>query len=248
LAEPTGGKPLIAVENVTKVYRLGEESSAALRGVSLEVAPGEFVAIIGPSGSGKSTLLNLIAGLDRPTTGRVWVQGLEVSALDEDRLARWRGGALGIVFQFFQLLPTLTALENVMLAMELAGRFRGERRERALACLADVGVKELASHLPSELSGGEQQRVALARALANDPPLLLADEPTGNLDSATGAHVIEYLATLNARGKTVVLVTHEPHLAARARRIVEMRDGLIVADSARPAEKRVAPGAAPAST
>jgi len=233
LVEPTAGKPMIAIENVTKVYRLGEESSTALRGVSLDIGQGEFVAVIGPSGSGKSTLLNLIAGLDRPTTGRVWVQGLEVSALDEERLARWRGGALGIVFQFFQLLPTLTALENVMLAMELSGRFKGERRERALACLADVGVKDLASHLPSELSGGEQQRVALARALANDPALLLADEPTGNLDSAAGAHVIEYLVALNARGKTVVLVTHEPNLAARARRIVEMRDGQIVSDSAK---------------
>lgn len=233
MTEPAIGQPLIVIENVTKVYRPGAEASTALRGVSLAVAPGEFVAIIGPSGSGKSTLLNMVAGLDKPTTGRVWVQGLEVSALDEERLARWRGRAVGIVFQFFQLLPTLTALENVMLAMELSGRFRGERRERALACLADVGVKELASHLPSELSGGEQQRVAIARALANDPPLLLADEPTGNLDSAAGAHIIDFLTELNRRGKTVLLVTHELALAARARRIIEMRDGRIVADSLR---------------
>jgi len=228
VSDGVGGQPLIAVHDVTKVYPLGQGTYTALRSVNLEIAAGDFVAIIGPSGSGKSTLLNLIAGLDRPTAGSVVVEGQEVSALDEERLARWRGRALGIVFQFFQLLPTLTALENVMLAMELSGRFRGERRARALAQLADLGVKEMADHLPSELSGGEQQRVAIARALANDPPLLLADEPTGNLDSATGAHIIDYLAKLNARGKTVVLVTHEPNLAARARRVVEMRDGQIV--------------------
>ncbi len=221
---------MIHTEKLTKTYLKAGQAIDAIHEVDLSVAPGEFVAIIGPSGSGKSTLLNLIAGLDKPTSGRVWVEGQEVSALDEERLARWRGRAVGIVFQFFQLLPTLTALENVMLAMELSGRFRGERRERALACLADLGVRELASHLPSELSGGEQQRVAIARALANDPPLLLADEPTGNLDSATGARIIDYLAEFNARGKTILLVTHELPLAARARRIVEMRDGRIVSD------------------
>ncbi len=219
---------MIVARDVAKLYRSGEESSVALRGVSLSIYEGEFVAIVGPSGSGKSTLLNMIAGLDRPTTGSVQVQGLEVSSLDEDRLARWRGATMGIVFQFFQLLPTLTALENVMLAMELAGRFRGERRERALARLESVGLADLADHLPSELSGGEQQRVAIARALANDPSLLLADEPTGNLDSATGLRIIEHLEALNAAGKTIVLVTHEHGLAARAGRVVEMRDGRIV--------------------
>ena len=219
---------MIWVHDVTKVYRLGEESSVALRGVSLRVEPGEFVAVIGPSGSGKSTLLNLIAGLDRPTSGTVRVQGQEVSALDEDRLARWRGVSVGIVFQFFQLLPTLTALENVMLPMELAGRYRHERRQQALKRLQEVGLANLAEHLPSELSGGEQQRVAIARALANDPPLLLADEPTGNLDSATGERIIDLLAGFHAQGKAVVLVTHEAALAARAGRIVEMRDGRIV--------------------
>lgn len=216
---------LIEVCNVTKAYRPGQEASAALRGVSLSIDAGEFVAIIGPSGSGKSTLLNLIAGLDKPTTGSVRVQGVQVSTLGEDNLARWRGDTVGIVFQFFQLLPTLTALENVMLAMELCGRFRGERRERALDRLAKVGVADLADHLPAELSGGEQQRVAIARALANDPPLLLADEPTGNLDWTTGQRIIEVLAECNAQGKTVVLVTHEQGLAARAGRIVEIRDG-----------------------
>jgi putative ABC transport system ATP-binding protein len=225
------GQPLIAVRDVVKSYRLGEETSTALRGVSLTVEAGEFVAIIGPSGSGKSTLLNLVAGLDRPTGGSICVQGREVSTLGEDALARWRGQTVGIVFQFFQLLPTLTALENVVLAMELCGRFRGERREQALKRLTQVGLAGLAGHLPSELSGGEQQRVAIARALANDPPLLLADEPTGNLDSATGQRIVQLLAECHAQGKTVVLVTHEARLAQVARRVVEMRDGAIVADS-----------------
>ena len=229
MAEELFAKPLIVVQNVSKIYRPGQENSVALRGVNLRINEGEFVAIIGPSGSGKSTLLNLIAGLDRPTEGSIHVQSVEVSGLDEERLARWRGGAVGVVFQFFQLLPTLTALENVMLAMELNGRFRGERRQQALDRLASVGLAGLADHLPSELSGGEQQRVAVARALANDPPLLLADEPTGNLDWATGERIVELLRQLNARGKTVVLVTHERALAAKAQRIVEMRDGKVVA-------------------
>jgi len=225
-------EPLIAVREVSKAYRLDDPRSVALRGVSLEIEAGEFVAIIGPSGSGKSTLLNLIGGLDKPTAGSIWVQGLEVSALGEDALARWRGATVGIVFQFFQLLPTLTALENVMLAMELSGRFKGERRSQARERLAAVGLAELADHLPSELSGGEQQRVAIARALANDPPLLLADEPTGNLDSATGRLIFDLLGELNTAGKTIVLVTHEQRLAARAKRVIEMRDGEIISDSA----------------
>ncbi|MDI7276862.1 MAG: ABC transporter ATP-binding protein [Anaerolineae bacterium] len=222
------GEPIIVARDVTKVYRPGLESSVALRGVNLTVQPGEFLAIVGPSGSGKSTLLNLVAGIDRPSSGSVRVQGLDVSTLDEDSLARWRGQAVGIIFQFFQLLPTLTALENVMLAMELNGRYRGERRQQALKRLEAVGLADLADHLPSELSGGEQQRVAVARALANDPPLLLADEPTGNLDSAAGQRIVDLLADFHARGKTVLLVTHERDLTARATRIVEMRDGKIV--------------------
>lgn len=221
--------PIIVARDVTKVYRPGQESSVALRGVNLTVHPGEFVAIVGPSGSGKSTLLNLLAGLDRPSSGTIRVQGLDLSTLDEDRLARWRGQAVGIVFQFFQLLPTLTALENVMLAMELSGRYRGERRLRALKRLEEVGLAELADHLPSELSGGEQQRVAIARALANDPPIILADEPTGNLDWDTGQRIVDLLAGLSARGKTVLLITHERDLAARAMRVIEMRDGRIIA-------------------
>ncbi len=228
------GKPLIVVRDVSKVYRPGQESSVALRGVDVTIRQGEFVAIIGPSGSGKSTLLNLIAGLDKPSSGSIQVQGCEVTAMDEDGLARWRGSTLGIVFQFFQLLPTLTALENVMLAMELAGRYRGERREQALDRLARVGLADYADHLPSELSGGEQQRVAIARALANDPPLLLADEPTGNLDSATGRRIIDLLREFNDRGMTIVLVTHEPGLAAKAKRVITMRDGRIVSEECPP--------------
>lgn len=228
-------KPLIAVRDVSKAYRPGQENSVALRGVSLSIDEGEFLAIIGPSGSGKSTLLNLMAGLDKPTTGSIEVRGREITTMDEDSLARWRGETLGIVFQFFQLLPTLTALENVTLAMELAGRHRGERRSQALDRLARVGLADLADHLPSELSGGEQQRVAIARALANDPPLLLADEPTGNLDSATGERIIDLLIELNARGMTIVLVTHELGLAKRAKRVVRMVDGRVVSDE-RPAD------------
>ena len=179
-------QPLIRLENVTRAYKMGERSLFALRDVSLGIRAGEFIAVTGPSGSGKSTMLNLIGGIDKPDSGRVWVDGLQVNSLSENQLARWRGEKIGIVFQFFQLLPTLTALENVMLPMELRNTFAHHRRVRAAASLAQVGLAERGSQLPSELSGGEQQRVAIARALANDPPILLADEPTGNLDSDTG--------------------------------------------------------------
>jgi len=218
---------LIRFENVTRVYTMGQRKLFALREVSLAVRAGEFVAIVGPSGSGKSTLLNLISGIDKPDAGRVWVGEREVSAMGENALAKWRGEKIGIVFQFFQLLPTLTALENVMLPMELRDTFANHRRARALDALAQVGLAERATQLHSELSGGEQQRVALARALANDPPILLADEPTGNLDTATGARVVELLGELNRAGKTLVLVTHEETVARAASRIVHVRDGRI---------------------
>ena len=221
---PTQGA-LIQIENVTRVYTMGARKLYALREVSLNIDAGEFVAIVGPSGSGKSTLLNLISGIDKPDTGRVHVNGREISALGENALAKWRGEAIGIVFQFFQLLPTLTALENVMLPMELRNTFADQRRERAQAALTQVGLAERATQLPSELSGGEQQRVAIARALANDPPILLADEPTGNLDSDTGQRVVELLGELNRAGKTIVLVTHEETLARAARRVIHVRDG-----------------------
>jgi putative ABC transport system ATP-binding protein len=219
---------LIRFDHVTRVYTMGQRKLYALREVSLDIAAGEFVAIVGPSGSGKSTLLNLISGIDKPDTGRVIVDGAEINAMSENALAKWRGQKIGIVFQFFQLLPTLTAHENVMLPMELRNTFADKRHARANDALARVGLAERATQLPSELSGGEQQRVALARALANDPPILLADEPTGNLDSATGQRVVELLAELNRAGKTIVLVTHEETLARTASRLVHVRDGRLV--------------------
>jgi putative ABC transport system ATP-binding protein len=202
-----------------------------LDGVSLDVAPGEFVAITGPSGSGKSTLLGLIAGLDRPTSGSIRMEGVELASLDEDALARLRLAKIGYVFQSFHLIPTLTALENVAVPLDLAGAPDAETRASAL--LEEVGLKLRVGHYPAELSGGEQQRVALARAVANHPTLLLADEPTGNLDSATGAQIIDLLAGLHRRhGITLILVTHDPALASQAGRVVELRDGRVVADRA----------------
>ncbi len=221
-------EPFIRLESVTRIYTMGQRQLYALRDVSLEIRAGEFVAIVGPSGSGKSTLLNLICGIDKPDQGNVWVDGFQVNVQGENTLSKWRGEKIGIVFQFFQLLPTLTALENVMLPMELRNTFTNHRRERAAAALERVGLAERASQLPSELSGGEQQRVAIARALANDPPILLADEPTGNLDSETGMRVVELLAELNRAGKTIVLVTHEEVLARTVGRIVRVRDGKII--------------------
>ncbi len=200
-----------------------------LDGVTLDVPAGQFLAVTGPSGSGKSTLLGLIAGLDRPTAGTIRVAGIDLGALDEDGLARLRLARIGYVFQSFHLIPTLTALENVAVPLELAGHAAALPRARAL--LAAVGLERRAAHYPAELSGGEQQRVALARAVANRPPLVLADEPTGNLDSTTGAEIIELLVRLHREhGTTLVLVTHDPALAAHAQRAVELRDGRVVAD------------------
>ena len=220
--------PLIQLETVTRAYGMGTRKLYALREVSLGIRAGEFIAIVGPSGSGKSTLLNLISGIDKPDVGSVRVADLEINALSENALAKWRGAKIGIVFQFFQLLPTLTALENVMLPMELRNTFPDGRHARALAALERVGLVERATQLPSELSGGEQQRVAIARALVNDPPILLADEPTGNLDTETSEHVVTLLGELNRAGKTIVLVTHEQTLARAASRIVQVRDGRII--------------------
>ena len=203
----------------------------ALWDVSLDIHSGEFIAIVGPSGSGKSTLLNLIGGIDKPDEGDVFVDNFHVNVKSENALAKWRGEKIGIVFQFFQLLPTLTALENVMLPMELRGSYSNHRRDRATAALERVGLAERAAQLPSELSGGEQQRVAIARALANDPPILLADEPTGNLDTETGTRIVELLAELNQAGKTIILVTHEEALARAASRTVRVRDGHLAEDA-----------------
>ncbi|MGB8646639.1 MAG: ABC transporter ATP-binding protein [Anaerolineae bacterium] len=219
---------MIRFESVTRAYRMGTRTVTALADVSLEVAEGEFLAIVGASGSGKSTLLNMAGGIDRPTRGEVWVAGRRIDEMGENALAKWRRAQVGIVFQFFQLLPTLTALENVMLPLELAGTARGGHRQKAEAALARVGLAGCATQLPAELSGGEQQRVAVARALINDPPILLADEPTGNLDSATAQGIFDYLGELAIGGKTILLVTHEQRLAQAAHRVVQMRDGRIL--------------------
>ena len=228
--EPTD-EPFVVFQHVSRHYTTGRGTVTALDDAIFTITRGEWVAIVGPSGSGKSTLMNLLAGIDRASSGTVRVSGQDLTALSEERLARWRGRQVGIVFQFFQLMPTLTALENVLLPMELRGRWRGERRRRGLALLESVGVVDLAHALPTQLSGGEQQRVAIARALANDPAMLLADEPTGNLDSATGEHIIELLARLADGSRTLIIVTHDERLATRAPRVIGLADGAIVRDT-----------------
>ena len=221
--------PLIQMRDVEKVYRTGKLEFTALRGVDLAIWPGEMVAVVGPSGSGKTTILNMITGIDRPTAGSVVVDGADLGALDEEALARWRGETVGIVFQFFQLLPTLSALDNASLPMDFSRRGKvAERLALARKHLGLVGLGEKADHYPSELSGGEQQRVAIARALACDPKLVVGDEPTGNLDSVTAAEMFELFKRLNAEGKTVLYVTHDLDLARRAHRIVSIRDGVVV--------------------
>ena len=226
--------PIISLRGVEKVYRTGRVEFPALRGVDLDVDPGELVAIVGPSGSGKSTVLNVISGIDRPTSGDVVVAGRDLLDLDEEQLAVWRGEQVGIVFQFFQLLPTLTARENVMLPLDFAsiGTVR-ERSDRANERLGRVGLGDRLDHFPAELSGGEQQRVAIARALACDPSILVADEPTGNLDTETAEEMFAVLDTVNGDGTTVVYVTHDPRLADRAHRVVSIRDGRVVGDDRR---------------
>jgi putative ABC transport system ATP-binding protein len=220
---------MISVRALSMRLASGGREVHVLTDVSLDVPAGQFLAIAGPSGSGKSTLLGLIAGLDQPTTGRIEVAGVDVTALDEDGLARFRRDHVGYVFQSFHLLPTLTAQENVAVPLELAGD--AGAAARAAALLAEVGLAARAHHYPVQLSGGEQQRVAVARAMARRPALLLADEPTGNLDSATGKQIIELLVGLNRRlGSTLVLVTHDTALAAHADRVVTLRDGRIVSD------------------
>jgi putative ABC transport system ATP-binding protein len=229
IARETRAAPIIRVENACKRYRVGQREIMALNGASLSVEPGEWIAIVGPSGCGKSTLLNLLGGIDAADSGVVEVAGRSLVGLSEDRLAAWRGREVGIVFQFFQLMPTLTVLENVILPMDLA-RNGTDRRQRAMALIEQMGVADVANHLPSELSGGQQQRAAIARALANGPRLLLADEPTGNLDSTNGGIVVSLLRDLWKSGTTIVMVTHDEGIAAEASRIVSMRDGLIVGD------------------
>ena len=227
---------ILAAKNLTKSLDSGSHRVDILRGIDLEIPPGQFVAIMGASGSGKSTLLGLLAGLDTATSGTVIIDGVDITGLSEDKLALVRGRKIGFVFQSYQLLPTLTAEENVLLPYELSGGDVSSGVARARSLLESVGLGDRLDHYPVQLSGGEQQRVALARAFMVKPPILMADEPTGNLDSVNGAHVLDLLISLNQReGTTLVLVTHDIALAGRADRIVTMRDGLIVADEMRTA-------------
>ncbi len=223
--------PLILLDHVSKVFHVEERDVTILKDISLEILPGEFTAIIGPSGSGKSTLLNMITGIDHPSTGEIQVAGKQLNDLNEDRLSKWRGTHIGIVFQFFQLLPALSLRHNVILPMDFAGKYSpSERVARAMSLLKLVGLADQADKLPGMVSGGQQQRAAIARALANDPPLIVTDEPTGNLDSRSADIVFDLFAGLMAQGKTVLMVTHDRALAHQAPRVIEIRDGRIVSD------------------
>ena len=220
---------LIDLQDVVKDYVTEAGPFRALKSVSLQVDAGEFIAVVGRSGSGKSTLMNMMTGIDRPTAGSLVVGGTNLSRLGESRMAQWRGRTVGVIFQFFQLLPTLTVIENVMLPMDFAGLWTPkERYERAMHLLALVGLEDQARKLPSSTSGGQQQRAEIARSLANDPPIVVADEPTGNLDAVTAEEVFELFESLVAGGRTIVMVTHDPDLAARTRRTVHMVDGRIL--------------------
>jgi putative ABC transport system ATP-binding protein len=221
---------LIDIRDITKVYEMGEEKVHALSGVTISVSKGEYIAIMGPSGSGKSTLMNLIGCLDTPSSGSYILNGREVATMTDDELAAIRNQEIGFVFQTFNLLPRTTALQQVELPLVYSGLARKERRERAVKALAAVNLSDRMGHQPSEMSGGQRQRVAIARALINNPSILLADEPTGNLDSATGFVIMALFDQLNGRGNTIVLVTHEEDIAAHARRIVRLRDGKILSD------------------
>ena len=234
---PPAGSPFIEVRDLVKTYRLGEHQVQALRGVSLDISRGEFVAVMGPSGSGKSTFMNLLGCLDTPTAGTYQLDGQDMSGLSRDALAAIRNLKLGFVFQTFNLLPRMTALENVELPLLYGTTIARERRDRALGRLREVGLEAREGHRPSQLSGGEQQRVAIARALANEPRLILADEPTGNLDTRTSVEIMAILQRMNRRGITIVLVTHEEDIAQFASRIVAFRDGRLRADTPVPAPR-----------
>ena len=229
----TRNETVIRTEDLGKTYRMGSEEIHALRGVNVEIARGEYVAIMGPSGSGKSTLMNLIGCLDSPSSGRYWLNHRLVSDLDDDELAMIRNREIGFVFQTFNLLPRATAVSNVELPLIYRGVPAGERREMARHALEMVELGDRADHRPNELSGGQRQRVAIARALVNNPSIILADEPTGNLDSATGAEILKLFGRLHEQGNTMVVVTHEPDVAAHAHRILHIRDGQVVKDERR---------------
>jgi len=231
MAESNGKQKIVEIKNVVKKFPVGSTEVTILKGVSFTVQTGEFVSIVGPSGNGKSTLLNMITGIDRPTSGEIIVTGKPVHQMNEDKLAAWRGENVGIIFQFFQMLPALSLLQNVILPMDLAGKYSPkERRDRAMHLLDIVGMTEHAHKLPSAVSGGQQQRAAIARALANDPPLIVGDEPTGNLDSRTSQDVFELFSNIVAQGKTMLMVTHDKELARRVPRVVEILDGKITRD------------------
>ncbi|MBI2141473.1 ABC transporter ATP-binding protein [Candidatus Woesearchaeota archaeon] len=218
----------VKLENVWKTYRMGDETINALRGASLEIKKGEFFAIQGPSGSGKSTAMHIIGALDAPDRGSVYIQGRNVSTLSEDELAEMRGKTVGFIFQQFNLVPTLTAMENIMLPMIFQGKSEDEREKKAVELLGEVELLNRKGHRPSQLSGGQQQRVAIARALANDPEVILADEPTGNLDSGTGRKIFGMLKKLHDKGKTVVVITHDDRIAGEAETIAYIKDGTII--------------------
>ena len=223
---------IIKIKDIEKTYQVGDSQVQVLKNLDFAVEAGEFVAITGPSGNGKSTLLNMITGIDRPTSGSVLVNGCPVHEMSENQLATWRGENVGIIFQFFQLLPSLSLMQNIVMPMEFAGKYRRkERRQRAMELLDIVGLADQAHKLPGMVSGGQQQRAAIARALANDPPLLIADEPTGNLDSQTADTIFDLFQSLVSQGKTMLMVTHDVEIAQRMPRIVEIRNGVIDCDS-----------------
>jgi len=226
-----GNPPVVQIKDVVKTFPVGGGEITVLKGLSFDVKMGEFISIVGPSGNGKSTLLNMITGIDRPTSGEVIVTGREVHKMSENQLAAWRGQHVGIIFQFFQMLPALTLLQNVMLPMDFARKYSPrERKERALQLLESVDLADQANKLPGNVSGGQQQRAAIARALANDPELLVADEPTGNLDTRTASDVFDMFVQLVQQGKTLVMVTHDKELSRRVPRVVEIIDGKITRD------------------
>jgi putative ABC transport system ATP-binding protein len=226
-----GNHSIVEIKDVVKSFKVGDGEVTILKGISFDVKRGEFVSIVGPSGNGKSTLLNMITGIDRPSDGEVIVTGREVHRMSENKLAAWRGEHVGIIFQFFQMLPALSLLQNVILPMDFANKYKPkERRERAMHLLEIVSLADQAEKLPSMVSGGQQQRAAIARALANDPPLLVGDEPTGNLDSRTAGDVFDLFSELVEQGKTMLMVTHDKELAHRVPRVVEITDGKITRD------------------
>jgi putative ABC transport system ATP-binding protein len=231
MSKSNGNNTIVQVKNVVKSFPVGDGEVTILKGISFDVGAGEFLSIVGPSGNGKSTLLNMITGIDRPSDGEVIVTGRQVHNMSENQLAAWRGENVGIIFQFFQMLPALSLLQNVILPMEFAGKYKSkERRERAMQLLTSVGLADQVHKLPGMVSGGQQQRAAIARALANEPPLLVADEPTGNLDTRSAGDVFDLFSDMVSRGTTLLMVTHDKELANRVPRVVEITDGKITRD------------------